>query len=564
VSRKILINSGIFETRVAIIQDGCLTDFYAERGSGIVGNVYKGRVENVLPGMDAAFVDIGLPKNAFLYVSNVFTEDTSRRNVRYRPRSITDVVKPGQELLVQVERAAVGSKGPRVSTRLSLPGRFVVLLGPDANHVGVSRRIEDPQERSRLRSIGERLRPPERGLIMRTESEGASEQELAQDVEYLNKLWHDIHQTARHTPAPALIHQDASIIYRICRDFFTEEVDCLLIDSPEQYARILETMESLAPELRNRVQLYQGERPLFLQYGLEQEIDNAIQRNVFLPSGGHLTIDETEALTIVDVNTGKFVGTTHLADTILTTNLEAADEIARQLRLRDIGGIIIIDFIDMDRMRDRVRVYSRLEQALSQDRARTKIVHISPLSLVEVTRKRTGDSLAHEVSEQCQHCRGRGRVPTVETIAIRTENQLAELAFRTKQPTYLIQAHRDVADRLIGPEGETAAQLEEKIGYQLFIRVGEDIPLETVDICPGTLSEIEQKILLPKPGEEFKITPRDIYASRSNQTVAIIEGYVVGLPEGIHIAGPGATIRLTQVTRSYGQAELVGPLKRKR
>lgn len=564
MSRQILINSGIFETRVAIIQNGRLTDFYAERESGIVGNIYKGRVENVLPGMDAAFVDIGLPKNAFLYVPNVFSADTYRRSIRSRPRSITDIVKPNQELLVQVERAAVGSKGPRVSTRLSLPGRFVVLLGPEASHVGISRRIEDPQERSRLRSIGEKLRPPEHGLIIRTEAEGATEKELAQDIEYLTKIWHNIHQTARLTSAPALIHQDASIIYRICRDFFTEEVDCLLIDSPEQYVRILETMENIAPELSSRVQLYQGERPLFSQYELEQEIDNAIQRNVFLPSGGHLTIDETEALTVIDVNTGKFVGTTHLADTILTTNLEAAEEIARQLRLRDIGGIIIIDFIDLDRMRDRVRVYSRLEKALSHDRARTRIVHISPLSLVEVTRKRTGDSLAHEVSEQCQHCRGRGRVPTVETIAIRTENQLAELAFKTKQPAYLIQAHRDVADRLIGPEGETAVQLEAKIGCFLFIRVGEDVPLETVDIYPGTLPEVEQKIISHQPEEVLKITPRDLYISRSNQTVAIMDGYVIGLPEGTSVPSPGTMIKLTQVTRSYGRAELVSPLKRKR
>jgi len=567
MSRQILINAGIFETRIAILEGGQLVDFYAERGGGIVGNIYKGRVDTVLPGMDAAFVDIGLPQNAFLHVSNVVMAGetrsaTSRREAR--SRSITEVVKPGQEILVQVERAPVGTKGPRVSTRFSLPGRFLVLIGPDTSHVGVSRRIEDPQERSRLRALGEKLRTPERALIIRTEAEGATEEELKQDVAYLTQLWDDIHARARRAKPPALIHQDVSVLYRVCRDFFTADVDRLIVDNETDYHHILHSLDTLAPDLKDRVELYQGARPLFLQYGLEAEIETALQRDVPLHSGGHITIDETEALTVIDVNTGKFVGTRRLADTILTTNLEAAEEIARQLRLRDIGGIIIIDFIDMDRTRDRVKVYSRLEQALARDRARTRIVHISPLALVEVTRKRTGDSLSHEVSDQCPHCQGRGRILSGETIAIRTENQLAELAFESRQPACLVQAHPEVVDLLIGPGGETAALLEERLGRELYIRARDDFAFGTVEISTGTPEEIAQKTTLFKPQEVHRISPRDVYESRSNQTVAILDGYVIGLPEGVQIPAHGTRIKLTEASRSFGLAQLSNPVGRRR
>jgi len=558
MSRQILINSGIFETRVAILEGGQLVDFYAERGSGIVGNVYKGRVENVLPGMDAAFVNIGLSKNAFLYVSNIVPEVSppSPGSKIVRPRPITELVKEGQEILVQVERASIGSKGPRVSTRLSLPGRFVVLIGPDARHIGVSRRIEDPQERHRLRALGEKFCPPHRALIMRTEAEGATEEEIRQDLEYLLRLWEEIHEKAQRLSAPALIYQDASIIYRICRDFFTAEVDRVIVDHEEDYRQILDIMDSLDPALKERVKLHPGERPLFLEYDLERELEKVLQREVPLASGGYLTIDETEAITAIDVNTGRYVGTTRLADTILTTNLEAAEEIARQLRLRDIGGIIIVDFIDMERIRDRVKVYSALERALERDRARTKIVHVSPLALVEITRKRTGNSLVFGVSEPCPGCQGRGRVLSAESLAIRAEHKLAEAVFLTSQPCYLMRVHVEVADWLVGPKGETAELLEEKIGRPLYIRVRDDNRRGDIEIIGGSREEIEGQLKLLPPGTEITITPQDKFISECNGPLAIVNGLLVKLPENCGLRRAGRRLRLREVKRSFAIAQL--------
>ncbi len=560
MSRQILISSGIFETRMAIIEDGALQDFYAERGSKIIGNVYKGRVENVLPGMDAAFVDIGLPKNAFLYVDNVVLAGESRAE-RSKQRSIGDLLRRGQDVVLQVERAAVGTKGPRATTKLSLPGRFVVMIGPESRHIGVSRRIPDSQERNRLRKLGEKYQPDDRALIMRTEAEGATEDEIRQDIEYLVELYDKIHEKAKKVNAPALVHQDFSMVYRVCRDFFTADVDKLIVDRQEDYNYIIDIMSRLDKGMCDRVELHDSPEPLFMLYGIEREVETALQRNVMLRSGGNLTIDETEALTVVDVNTGRFVGTKGLSDTILTTNVEAADEIARQLRLRDIGGIIIVDFIDMDRTRDRVKVYSQLERALERDRARTKIVHISPLALVEITRKRTGESLGHEISEVCPSCKGRGYVLSPMTIAISAENQIRELAYQKKYEAYLLECVAEVADLLVGPGGETSQALEEKLGAAVYVRI-HDGERDQLYISGGDRSEIENRIGWVQTDEVIKILPRDCFESETNHLVAIIDGMMIGLPDGARVQQRGAQIRISGVERWLAFADFVQSGKR--
>ncbi len=553
MSRQILISSGIFETRVAIVEDGSLQDFYAERGSKTIGNVYKGRVENVLPGMDAAFVDIGLPKNAFLYVDNVVLPGEPKPQ-RGKQRAITDLLKRGQEVVVQVERAAVGTKGPRATTRLSLPGRFVVMIGPDSRHIGVSRRIPDSQERNRLRQLGEKYQPKERALIMRTEAEGATDDEIKQDIEYLVELFDEIDGQAKKSKAPSLLHQDFSMIYRVCRDFFTADVAELMVDSQEDYQYILDIMSRLDPGMAQRVKLHDSPEPLFMVHGIEREIETALQRNVQLRSGGNLTIDETEALTVVDVNTGRFVGTKGLSDTILTTNLEAAQEIARQLRLRDIGGIIIVDFIDMDRTRDRIKVYSELERALERDRARTRIVHISPLALIEITRKRTGESLAHEISEICPSCHGRGYVLSPLTIAVQAENQVKEFAYQKSFEAYLVECAAEVGDLLVGPGGETVLTLEHQLDAAVYIRI-HDGERDQVYVNGGRRDEIESKLGWVKPDEVIKILPRDCFESETNQLVAIIDGMIIGLPDGARVQQRGAQITISEVNRSLAVAE---------
>ncbi|MCC7494265.1 MAG: Rne/Rng family ribonuclease [Fimbriimonadaceae bacterium] len=555
MSRQILISSGIFETRMAILEDGALQDFYAERGSKIIGNVYKGRVENVLPGMDAAFVDIGLPKNAFLYVDNVVLPGESRAQ-RSKQRSISELLRRGQEVVVQVERAAVGTKGPRATSKLSLPGRFVVMIGPESRHIGVSRRIPDSSERNRLRRLGEKYQPADRALIMRTEAEGATEDEIRQDIEYLVELYDKIAEKARKTHAPALLHQDFSMVYRVCRDFFTADVEKLVVDSQADYDYIQEIMGRLDKSMCARVELHQSPEPLFVLYGIERDLDTALQRNVMLKSGGNLTIDETEALTVVDVNTGRFVGSKGLSDTILTTNLEAADEIARQMRLRDIGGIIIVDFIDMDRTRDRIKVYHELEKALERDRARTKIVHISPLALVEITRKRTGESLAHEISEVCGSCRGRGYILSPITIAIQAENQVRELAYQKRHEAFLVECQAEVADLLVGPGGETAQSLEDKLGAPVYVRV-HDGGRDQLYISGGSREDIEGRIGWVQADELIKILPRDCFESETNHLVAIIDGMMIGLPDGARVQQRGAQIRVAGVERWLAFAEFL-------
>ncbi len=555
MSRKILISSGIFEKRMALIEDGSIQDFYAERGSKVIGNVYKGRVENVLPGMDAAFVDIGLAKNAFLYVDNVVLPDDPGKD-KIPSRSIGDVLKRGQEIILQVERAAVGTKGPRSTMRLSLPGRFVVMIGPETKHIGVSRRIPESAERNRLRILGEKYQPEGRALIMRTEAEGATDEEIKNDIGYLVELWDEIEAKAKTTKAPALLHQDFSMVYRVCRDFFNADIDQLVVDSQEDYDNIREIMERLDPSLLDRVVRHESPEPLFLVYGIEREIENALQRSVMLRSGGNLTIDETEALTVVDVNTGRFVGTKGLSDTILTTNVEAAQEIARQLRLRDIGGIVIVDFIDMDRTADRLTVYAELEKALESDRARTKVVHISPLALVEITRQRTGESLAHEISEVCPSCHGRGHVLTPITMAIQAENQLRELAFQRAHEAYLIECHADVADLLIGPGGDTTQALEDRLNAPVYVRVhaGER---DQLFISGGRIDETEEKIGWVRAEEVINILPRDCAESETNQVVAIIDGMMISLPDAARTQQRGAQIVITEVHRSLAFADFV-------
>lgn len=546
----------MLETRVAILENGTLTDLYVEREKGIVGNIYKGRVENVLPGMEAAFVNIGLPKNAFLYVGDVILPGIAEPD---RPSSppIHQLLKPGQEILLQIERGPIGTKGPRATMRLSLPGRYVVLVGPVGRHVGVSKRIEDPQERQRLRRLGEALRPEGLSLILRTEAEGASEEELAHDIQFLLSLWEGIQKRAQHSKAPCLLHEDVSITYRVCRDHLTSEVEQLLIDDEAEYRRLLNLLEQMAPELKAKVLLYRDPRPLFERYGIEEEIEKATRRTVELASGGTITIDETEALTTIDVNTRRNVG----EDAILHTNLEAAEEIARQLRLRDIGGIIIIDFIDMERMRDRVRTYSALERALQKDKARTKIVHISPLALVEMTRKRTGHSLVQMLSETCPRCGGRGRIPSAESIAANIEKEMAQVVYEEQPEALLVRAHPKVIDLLIGSEGETWEALEKRLRRPLYLRAAPAKATEEFQLLFGTQEQVAQaaRADLFHPQQVHKVDPSQCFLLEENGQAALLNGLVVILPEDFVPPTAPFSLRLEKVTRAYALGQ---PLER--
>jgi ribonuclease G len=456
MGREILASVDGVEIRVAVLEDGALAGIAVERGAPLAGNVYKGRVASVLPGMEAAFVDIGLDRNAFLPLADIRSERVGGEELEdpIGRGGIAERLRVGQEILVQVTKEPRGSKGARATTYIALPGHYVVLM-PTVSGIGVSRRIEDAHERKRLRGLGDRLRPPRggrdrdrMGLIVRTAADGVSERALADDVRFLVRLWEGITARGKTARAPALLYQDLGLVGRAVRDLFTGEVDRFLIDSPKEFEGVREILAGFPNARPERVELYQGAKPLFEAYGVDREIERALHRKVWLRSGGYLVFDRTEAATVIDVNTGKYVGKTDQPSTILRTNLEAAAEVARQLRLRDIGGIILVDFIDMDSEKHRRRVVAALEEAVRADRTKTNVIDLTALGLVELTRKRVYQNLDEIMRMPCPYCEGRGRVLSPQSVAIRVRRDI-ERAARTARGRYIIaHVHPDVAAAL--------------------------------------------------------------------------------------------------------------------
>ena len=443
--KTILITVVPEETRAAVVEDGQLMALEVERAthSHLVGNIYKGQVQNVLPGMQAAFVDIGTGKNAFMFIGDGLPADV--RQTLPRPQKI----HIGQQLPVQIVKDASGSKGPRATTHITLPGRHVVLL-PTASYIGMSRRIDDEGERARLHAIAEKICPEGMGIIVRTVAAGASEEALAEDVQYLAKLWHSL--MARFnikSKGASLLYRDADLIIRIVRDTLTEDVGEMLIDDKAVYRRVCDFVHLLSPELVERIRLYEDREPLFKHYGLEEVLETVGSREVELQSGGFLVIDKTEALTVIDVNTGKYTGSSNLAETVYRTNLEAAQEIMRQLRLRDIGGIIIVDFIDMETEEQKEKLLALLRELAKADRTKTNIVDITSLGLVEITRKKSRQNLDSIIYSECPVCHGRGRVESPETVSIRIAGDIRRMEQKAHaEDGYEIEVHETVAEEL--------------------------------------------------------------------------------------------------------------------
>jgi len=479
MSTEILINVNHGETRVALLESDTPVELYVERQSeqGISGNIYRGRVVRVLPGMQAAFVDIGLEKAAFLYVTDVHQDfDELEMMMRAReeetngvvpleeeevlnldtPFHIEDLLHEGQEVLVQVSKEPLGTKGARITSHISLPGRHLVLM-PMVDHIGVSRRIENEAERRRLREMIQLMKPPGIGLIVRTASEGKSEGDLEQDLDFLMKMWNTIQKRKATSPVPSLVHKDLDITLRAIRDLVTQDIERVVVDSREEFEKILEFCDSFMPQLKSSIELYEKEEPLFDYYAIEMEISRALGRKIWLKSGGYIVIDTTEALTVIDVNTGRFVGKRNLEDTILKTNLEAVKEIAYQLRLRNIGGIIIIDFIDMEKESSREKVFQALTEALKKDKSKTNILKISELGLVEMTRKRTRESLGRILSERCFYCEGRGYLKARSTICQEILREIKRDIRDFKGEHIAVDVHPNVASFLYD---EARAELE--------------------------------------------------------------------------------------------------------
>jgi ribonuclease G len=502
VARQLLINVAPWETRVALLEDTTLAELHIERRSerSIAGNIYKGRVVRVLPGMQAAFVDIGIEKAAFLHASDLLAPALPPEVAREGdtadlvdgaappPPETTPIeqrLQKGQEVLVQVSKEPIGTKGARVTANVSLPGRYLVFM-PDTRHVGISRRIEDSAERDRLRDIVEGERPPQGGFIVRTAAEGATKREIHDDIRFLTRLWGRVAKAAEAASAPALVHADLDLVLRTVRDLFTSDVDRLAVDAEDDYRRVREFVEGLMPRLASRVHRYEGVTPIFDQYGIETKIARALERRVWLKSGGYLVFEQTESLTTVDVNTGRYVGKTDQEETILRTNLEAAQQVVQQLRLRNIGGIIVIDFIDMERPANRRKVSEALQEALKKDKARSHVVRISELGLVQMTRKRTRESLEQLLTSACPTCGGTGRERSVETLAYEALRRVQrEVVGAANSTRVALRVHPEVATFLTEREPRSLDALERMVGRTVAVEAGPELARGDVQVTLG-------------------------------------------------------------------------------
>jgi ribonuclease G len=552
--KEIIINAGEEETRVAVLENKLLAEVHIERAVGqrLVGNIFKGRIENVLPGMQAAFVDIGLEKNAFLYVEDALSPvKTNGQN------SITDVVKKDQEIIVQIVKEPFGTKGPRVTMHLTIPGRYAVLM-PTVDYVGISRRIEDEKERERLKEFARKVKPAGMGIIMRTMAEGLEEEELGQDIDVLVKLWRKILNKAKNSSAPNLIHRDLELIQRILRDVFDPEVNRLIVDARHEYEKIIELLDLSAPHLKSKVILEEHDN-IFGEYGLEQELEKALWRKVWLKCGGYLIFDQTEALTVIDVNTGKYVGDKNLEETVLRTNMEAAAEIGRQLRLRNIGGIIIVDFIDLEKKENRQKILQTLEEEIKKDKTKANILGITPLGLVEITRKKARPSLAEIMQKPCPYCEGRGKVLSEETVGINFKNNIYEFAARTSSTTILIEAHPAVAARLIGSGGVNLKELDQRTCKRLYIRGSTAQHIETVTMRPlYDQVDIQAGGFQPvKPGQVLEVKIEEPHVNKLNDGIARLNGFIVDIEGAGSLVGEIVPVEVSKVYRTYARAKLV-------
>jgi ribonuclease G len=542
-----------------------VAELYIERrgNRSIVGNVYKGKVDNVLPGLEAAFVDIGLDKNGFLHVDDIVmpgVEIARRGRANSKGKRISELLKPGQEILVQVMKDPLKTKGARLSMQLSIAGRYLVYV-PDGEGVGVSRRLSD-KERDRLRKETKGLDLQGGGAIIRTAAAGAKREDFERETKYLFKLYELLKQRAEKTPAPDMVFQEADLSVRVVRDIFSDQFEKAIVDDEKQHHRLISFFTRTAPELVERVERYEGDEPLFEAFDVDKEINSTLSRRVDLPSGGYLIIDYAEAMTVIDINSGSFTGrgkSARLEDTITKTNLEAAEEVVRQLRLRDIGGIIVIDFIDMARARNRDAVLKTLRNMLEEDRTKTYVMEVSPLGLVEMTRQNVTDGVREILTKRCPVCDGEGVVLSEETVALQVERKLRDLVAENPKPkAFLIQVHPRVSNLLVNGPGRPLLALEDEVDRHFHFEGKEALPIDTFKVLmEGTLETISERALPFREGEEVLVKIEEPHMYNEDDGVAKIDGYLIGVEgAGRHI-GEQRLVRIDRVGRSSAEASLV-------
>jgi ribonuclease G len=587
LKKQLLVTVDRGETRVAILEsegspsDGSrgrgkqksdnwrVAELYIERrGSrSIVGNIYKGKVDNVLPGLEAAFVDIGLEKNGFLHADDVVfpgVEVARRgRGGRTKGKRITELLKPGQEILVQAIKDPLKTKGPRLSMQLSIAGRYLVYV-PQGEGVGVSRRLDD-KERDRLRRAAGKADLGDGGVIVRTAAQGATKEDFEREIKYLHKLHDVLQKRGEETAAPEMVFQEADLSVRVARDIFSGEFEKAIVDDRKQHHRLESFFNRTAPELLERLEFYEDEEPLFERYHVEEALQSVLRRRVDLPSGGYLMIDYAEAMTVIDINSGSFTGRgkgAKLEDTITKTNLEAAEEVVRQLRLRDIGGIIVIDFIDMSRARNRDAVLKTLRKSLDEDRTKTYVVEISPLGLVEMTRQNVTDGVREIMTKPCPTCEGEGVVLSEETVSIEVDRWLRELTAENPAPAFLIRVHPKVSAILVGGQGVPGpiVEIEQETGRHFHFEGTEALPIDHFEVVlEGSREEVEERALPFREGEEVLVLIEEPHMYNEDDAVAKLDGYVISVVNAATLVGERTLVRIEKVGRSAAQASLVNP-----
>ncbi len=568
MKKTILVSADRGETRVAVLESKTkgakltVAELYIERRGrrSIVGNIYKGKVDNVLPGMEAAFVDIGLERNGFLHVDEIVLPDGRQAPKRGRGtgKRIDELIKSGQEIIVQVVKDPLKTKGARLSMNVSIAGRYLV-YAPQGSGVGVSRRLSE-SERDRLRKMVDRTYEGPGGLIVRTAAHGAKKADFVREIGYLHRLNEVLARRAEKVQAPDLVFQEADLPVRVLRDVFLSDFEAAIIDSEKQFERVTSFFQRTAPELVGGVELYKGKKPLFEKWGVEAAIDSTLNRRVDLPSGGYLVIDYAEALTVIDVNSGSFTGRGKggLEETITRVNTEAAEEVVRQLRLRDIGGIIVIDFIDMARARNRDKVLKTLRKALDADKSKSYVVEVSPLGLVEMTRQNVTDGVREILTAPCPTCEGEGVVLSAETVAIEGLRKLRDVAAEADAEAFLVRVNPKVAAALIHADSGLA-ELEAQSGRQFHFEGGEALPIETFDVVEsGGREEIEARALPFKVGEEVLVKIEEPHMYNAEDAVARVDSYLVSVSGGGRYVGQRKLVRIEEVERAAAVASLLG------
>jgi ribonuclease G len=545
-----------------------VSEIYIERrgNRSIVGNIYKGKVDNVLPGLEAAFVDIGLEKNGFLHVDDIVmpgVEIQRRGRTGGKGAKIAQLLKPGQEIIVQVMKDPLKTKGARLSMQLSIAGRYLVYV-PQGEGVGVSRRLGD-KERDRLRKESKGLDLQGGGAIIRTAASGAKREDFEREIKYLFKLYEILQKRAAETTAPAMVFQEADLSVRVVRDIFSAQFEGAIVDDEKQYDRLKSFFTRTAPELLERLELYKEEEPLFERYGVDEVMLSTLSKRVDLPSGGYLIIDYAEAMTVIDINSGSFTGRgkgARLEDTITRTNLEAAEEVVRQLRLRDIGGIIVIDFIDMARARNRDAVLKTLRKMLDEDRTKTYVMEISPLGLVEMTRQNVTDGVREILTKTCPVCDGEGVVLSEETVALDVERKLRDLAAdKADVEAFLIQINPRVTQLLARGPGRPLAEIEQESGKHFHFEGSEGLPIDHFAVTlEGTRSEVEDRALPFREGEEVLVMINEPHMYAEDDAVAKIDGYVIAVAGAGRYIGQQRLVRIEAVGRTAASGVLAdGP-----